>query len=121
MRKQAIQIFGDGRQTRDFTYVADVSSAMSIAASADGVVGEVINVGGGHRVSLVEVIDAIDEIVGSPVERRFVSPMKGDARHTAADISKAGRLLGYEPAVSLSQGLRNEWDWLRGSSETDER
>lgn len=115
LRKEAIPIFGDGRQTRDFTYVADVISAMLIAAAADGVVGEVINIGGGHRVSLVEVIDVIDEIVGFPVERRFISPMKGDARHTAADISKAGRLLGYEPAVTLRKGLRNEWEWLSSS------
>ena len=113
MRGEAIPIFGDGGQTRDFTYVGDVISAMLAAATADGVVGEVLNVGGGHRVSLTEVLDVIEKVVGRPVERRFTDPMKGDARHTSADISKAQRLLGYAPAVSLDDGLRAEWEWIR--------
>jgi len=108
-----IAIFGDGRQTRDFTYVADVVSAMIASATANGVVAEVINVGGGHRVSLIDVLDVFDDVVGDSVPRRFVPPMKGDARHTAADISKAKDLLGYAPAVTLSEGLQAEWDWIR--------
>jgi nucleoside-diphosphate-sugar epimerase len=107
-----IEIFGDGRQTRDFTYVADVIAAMLAAATAPGVIGEVINVGGGHRISLIDVLDVIEDIIGRPVERRFSSPMRGDARHTAADISKAERLLSYSPAVPLSEGLRAEWKWM---------
>jgi nucleoside-diphosphate-sugar epimerase len=112
-----IQIFGDGRQTRDFTYVGDVIAAMLAASTAEGVVGEIINVGGGHRVSLMEVLAVIDDVVGRPIERKFTPPMKGDARHTAADISKARTLLGYSPAVSLSEGLRAEWDWIRDEAE----
>lgn len=111
-----IAIFGDGKQTRDFTYVADVIAAMLAAATAIGAVGEVINVGGGHRVALIDVLDVIDDIVGRPVERTFTAPMKGDARHTAADISKAKRLLGYSPAVTLPEGLRAEWEWIRGEA-----
>lgn len=113
LRAAPIEIFGDGRQTRDFTYVSDVIAAMVTAATADRVVGEVINVGGGHRVSLIEVLDVIERVVGRPVERKFTPPMKGDARHTAADISKARALLGYSPAVSLAEGLRAEWEWIR--------
>ncbi|MDP9176645.1 MAG: GDP-mannose 4,6-dehydratase [Gemmatimonadota bacterium] len=107
-----IEIFGDGRQTRDFTYVSDVIAAMLAAASADGVIGEVINVGGGHRVSLIEVLDEIEHLVGRSVDRKFTPPMKGDARHTGADISKARALLRYAPAVSLTEGLRAEWAWI---------
>lgn len=113
LKAAPIEIFGDGRQTRDFTYVSDVIAAMLAAATADGVIGEVINVGGGHRVSLIEVLDEIERVVGHPVDRKFTSPMKGDARHTAAEISKARALLSYAPAVSLSEGLRAEWEWIR--------
>ncbi|MBA3341751.1 MAG: GDP-mannose 4,6-dehydratase [Gemmatimonadaceae bacterium] len=110
-----IAIFGDGRQTRDFTYVADVIAAMLASATADRVIGEVVNVGGGHRVSLMDVLDVIDDVVGRSVERRFTGAMKGDARHTAADITKARKLLGYSPAITLAQGLRAEWQWIRAS------
>ncbi len=113
MRDAPISIFGDGGQTRDFTYVTDVISAMQAAAAADEVVGEIINVGGGHRVALKEVIDVIEQVVGRPVKRSFTDPMKGDARHTSADITKAGKLLGYAPSVMLADGLRAEWDWIR--------
>ena len=116
-----IQVFGDGRQTRDFTYVSDVIAAMLAAATADGVIGEVINVGGGHRVSLIEVLDEIERLVGRSVDRIFTPPMKGDARHTAAEISKARALLGYAPAVSLSEGLRAEWEWIRDKAPAGRR
>jgi len=108
-----IAIYGDGRQTRDFTYVDDVVAAMLAAGTADGVVGEVINVGGGHRVSLNDVLDVVEDVVGRYVERRFSAPMTGDPRHSAADISKAGKLLSYAPAVALPEGLRAEWKWMR--------
>jgi nucleoside-diphosphate-sugar epimerase len=121
LRGEPIEIFGDGRQTRDFTYVADVIAAMLAAATAQGVVGEVINVGGGHRVSLTEVLDVLEQVVGRPVERKYTHPMKGDARHTAADISKARDLLGYSPAISLAEGLRAEWEWIRGETEQGRR
>lgn len=116
LENEPVAIFGDGKQTRDFTFVADVISAMVASAARDGVVGEVINVGGGHRISLLEVLDVIDEVVGHAVERRFVAPMKGDARHTAADISKAGTLLDYSPRFTLTDGLRAEWEWLRSTT-----
>lgn len=110
-----LNILGDGRQTRDFTYVGDVVTALLSAAGADGVTGEVINVGGGHSASLVDVLDLFERIIGHPIEKRFGAPMKGDARHTAADISKARELLGYAPAVGLEEGLRAEWDWIRSA------
>lgn len=113
LKAAPIEIFGDGKQTRDFTYVSDVIAAMLAAATAGGVIGQVINIGGGHRVSLTEVLDVIEHVVGRSVDRKFTPPMKGDARHTAADISKARALLGYAPAVSLAQGLRAEWEWIR--------
>ncbi|HYN83352.1 MAG TPA: NAD-dependent epimerase/dehydratase family protein [Gemmatimonadaceae bacterium] len=121
LKDAPIEIFGDGNQTRDFTYVSDVIAAMLAAATADGVVGEVINVGGGHRVSLTEVLDVIENVVGRSVDRKFTPPMKGDARHTAAEISKAGTLLGYAPAVSMTEGLRAEWEWMRDQAAAGQR
>jgi UDP-glucose 4-epimerase len=110
---QAISVYGDGQQTRDFTFVADAIAANLAAGSVPGAVGEIFNIGGGSRVVLTEVLDTMAEIVGQPIKRSHVEQAMGDARHTAADVSKARRLLGYNPQVSLKEGLRLEWEWIQ--------
>jgi UDP-glucose 4-epimerase len=107
-----IEVFGDGEQTRDVTFVDDTVEATIAAASVVGAPGP-INVGGGSQVALNEVLDAIERITGRElrIDRQEAAP--GDVRHTSADLGRARRLLGYEPRVGLEDGLRQEVDWLR--------
>ncbi|MGB7522517.1 MAG: NAD-dependent epimerase/dehydratase family protein, partial [Spirulinaceae cyanobacterium] len=110
---EAIPIYGDGQQTRDFTFISDAIAANLAAAEAPEAVGEVFNVGGGSRVVLADVLNTMEQIVGKPIERNHIAKAMGDARHTSADVSKAKKLLGYNPQVSLSEGLAREWEWIK--------
>ena len=110
---RAIPVFGDGQQTRDFTFVSDAIAANLAAATIPEAIGEVFNIGGGSRVVLANVIDTMEQIVGQPIKRQNIDRAIGDARHTAADVSKAQKLLGYQPQVSLAAGLSQEWQWIR--------
>jgi UDP-glucose 4-epimerase len=110
--RRAIELYGDGTQTRDFTFVGDAVAAILAAATSPGVAGEAINVAGGSRVSLNEVIDAIGETAGIvPIVNRLAKGI-GEAQDTFASITKAERLLGYAPRVSLREGLKKEHDWI---------
>jgi nucleoside-diphosphate-sugar epimerase len=111
--EQPIPIYGDGQQTRDFTFVSDAIAANLAAARAPEAVGNIFNIGGGSRVALVEVLDTMEQIVGRSILRENTETARGDARHTAADISKAQKLLGYQPKVSLREGLTREWQWVQ--------
>ena len=113
LQDEAIPIYGDGLQTRDFTFISDVIAANLAAASLPEVVGEIFNIGGGSRVVLKEVLDTMEEIVGKPIKKNHIEKAMGDARHTAADVSKAQRILGYQPKVSLREGLMQEWEWVK--------
>lgn len=112
LENQPISIYGDGGQTRDFTFVGDIVAANLAAASVEKAVGKVFNIGGGSRVSLAKVIDTIEEISGKKIQRNYLEAALGDARHTGADVSRARDILGYKPQVSLAEGLRQEWDWI---------
>lgn len=103
--------FGDGRQTRDFTFVADAVAA-TFAAAVRGVPGRVYNIGGGARVSLVEVFDLIGRVSGRPVGVDRQPAQKGDMRDTYADTSRARADLGFAPSVTLEEGLRAMWQWM---------
>ncbi|AVH66880.1 NAD-dependent epimerase/dehydratase family protein [Nostoc sp. 'Peltigera membranacea cyanobiont' N6] len=113
LQDEAIPIYGDGQQTREFTFVGDVIAANLAAANVPEAVGEILNIGGGSRVVLAEVLDTIEEIVGKPIKRNHIEKAMGDARHTAADVSKAQKILGYQPKVSLREGLTKEWQWIK--------
>ena len=113
LQDQPISIYGDGQQTRDFTFISDAVAANLLAAIVPLAVGEVFNIGGGSRVVLAEVINIMEEIVGRPIKKNFVEKARGDARHTSADVSKAEKILGYQPQVSLTEGLRQEWEWMK--------
>ncbi len=110
---QPISIYGDGQQTRDFTFVSDAVAANLAAASVKEAVGEVFNIGGGSRVVLADVLDKMAAIMDHPIRTNYVEKARGDARHTAADVSKANRILGYNPLVSLVEGLTAEWEWIK--------
>ena len=110
---QAIPVYGDGQQTRDFTFISDAVAANLAAATVPEAVGEIFNIGGGSRVVLTEVLDTMEEIVGKPIKRNHIEKAMGDARHTAADISKARKILGFQPQVALKEGLFEEWEFIK--------
>ena len=101
-----VPIHGDGTQSRDFTYVANVVDANLLAAQAEGVSGAVLNVATGRQLSVNGLADAIGEVLGLPVEKEHLPQRAGDVRDSWADCGEAHRLLGYEPAVGLEEGLR---------------
>ena len=108
-----ISIYGDGQQTRDFTFVSDAVAANLAAATVPEAVGEVFNIGGGSRVILADVLDKMEQIAGKTIRKSYGERARGDARHTGADVSKAKKILGYNPKVSLVDGLTQEWEWIQ--------
>jgi UDP-glucose 4-epimerase len=107
----AISLFGDGEQTRDFTFVADAVAATA-AAGTRGVPGRAYNIGGGSRVSINEVLEMIGRVAGAPLTVRREPAQKGDMRDTFADTSLAKADLGFAPAVTLEEGIEAEYRWL---------
>lgn len=110
-----IKVFGDGEQTREFTYVSDAVDATIKASTAD-VVGQVFNIGGGSRATVNQVLAHLEEISGIKVRRQNLAASPGDPRHTGASINLARERLGWEPRISLHEGLAKQWQWLRGTS-----
>jgi nucleoside-diphosphate-sugar epimerase len=108
-------IYGDGEQTRDFTYVANVVDGVLRACDAPKANGEVINVATGGRISLNELFEAMRRLIGGDVKPAYADARAGDVRDSQADITKAQRLLGYSPSVSFEDGLRATVQWYRDS------
>jgi UDP-glucose 4-epimerase len=110
-----IVVHGDGEQTRDFTYVADAVEANWLAL-APTAVGQVLNIGGGSRSSVNQILATLEEILGRPIGREHGPPQPGDVRDTWADTSRARQVLGFAPRVSLREGLARQVEWLRMTS-----
>ncbi len=108
---EEIEVLGDGEQTREFTYVSDAVDGTVKAASAD-VVGQIINLGGGSRVTVNRVLDTLEDISRVKMRRRNLPAAPGDPRHTGASINLARERLGWEPRVSLREGLAKQWEWF---------
>jgi UDP-glucose 4-epimerase len=106
-----IAVYGDGEQTRDFTFVADIVAA-NMAAAERGRPGSVYNIGGGSRVTLNHVLELIGRVTGKKVAIQREPDQKGDMRHTYADTSAARRDLGFSPTVTLENGLSQQYQWL---------
>ena len=115
-RSEPIELYGDGEQTRDFTFVQDAVGA-TIAAGERGVPGRVYNIGGGSRISVNEVLAVVAEVVGRPVRMSPAGKQKGDMRDTFADTTLARADLGFAPRVRLADGLAAEYDWLAATPE----
>jgi nucleoside-diphosphate-sugar epimerase len=111
-------IYGDGEQTRDFTYVANVVDGVLRACEAPEASGEVFNVATGRRISLNELLRTLTRLAGSTVAPVYREARAGDVRDSQADISKARRLLGYSPSVDLEEGLRRTFDWYRKDAQS---
>jgi nucleoside-diphosphate-sugar epimerase len=105
-----ITVYGDGHQTRDFTYISDVVRANILAMSAP-IGAEPVNIGGGRQIALEDVLDLVGQVTGRKLRIRREPPRPGDARHTGADGTRAEALLGYRPEVALADGLAAQAAW----------
>ena len=114
-------IYGDGEQTRDFTYVANVVDGVLRAVETPKASGHVINVATGGRISLNALLRAMNKIVGTNLQPIYQEPRAGDVRDSQADITKAKTLLGYTPIVSLEEGLEKTLEWCRTESTAGSR
>ena len=106
LKNEPLEVHGDGLQSRDFTYIDNVVQGNLRAMVAPNVSGEVFNIACNTRHSLLDIAEHIGKFLGRPLERRHVAPRAGDVKHTLADITKARRLLGYEPTVDFADGMR---------------
>jgi UDP-glucose 4-epimerase len=110
IEKKQLTIYGDGEQTRDFTYISDIIDANIEAAKSESM-GEVYNIGGGSRVSLNQVLNILEEIAKRKIPRQYMENQKGDVLHTYADVSKARMCLGYKAKIVLEKGLKKQFEW----------
>lgn len=113
LRGKQPTVFGDGYQSRDFTYVADIVRGNLLAAEAPGISGKVINVATGREFTLLDLITSINQALGTQIEPVFEAPRLGDVRKSLADITLAGKLLGFEPQVSFDEGLAKSINYYR--------
>lgn len=113
MASKAPTIYGDGTQSRDFTFVANNVHANLLAATQPGVGGQVFNIACGQRYSLLDLMDALNEILGTAIEPTFDHSRRGDVKHSLADIGRAQEMLGYTVQVDFLEGLRRTAAWYR--------
>jgi nucleoside-diphosphate-sugar epimerase len=113
LEEQQPIVYGDGEQTRDFTYVENAVQANLLACEAASASGEVFNVGTGGRVSLNQTLEHFRRVSGKKLEAKYEPPREGDIRDSQADISKARELLGYDPTVMFDEGLERTFEWYR--------
>ncbi|MBW2020358.1 MAG: GDP-mannose 4,6-dehydratase [Deltaproteobacteria bacterium] len=112
LEDKPLKVYGDGEQSRDFTHVDDIVEANWLAFEK-AMPGEVFNIGGGSRVTLNEVIELMKELLGRELKVHYQGTQKGDVRHTLANMTKAGEKVGYKPKVSIRDGLKTEYEWVK--------
>ena len=112
--REMIEVFGDGEQTREFTYISDAVEGTIKAATAD-VAGQVFNLGGGSRITINGVLATLEDISGIKVRKQMLPAVPGEPRHTGASINLARERLGWEPRVSLREGLTKQWQWFQAT------
>jgi UDP-glucose 4-epimerase len=113
LRSEQPTIYGDGEQSRDFSYVTNVVQANLLAATAPGVGGQVFNIACGRRYNLLELVDTINRILGTDITPVHTAPRVGDVRHSLADIARAREMLGYQVEVEFEEGLRRLSAWYK--------
>jgi UDP-glucose 4-epimerase len=110
---QSPVVYGDGEQSRDFTYIDNVVHANLLAAKAPKTNGEVINIACGQRITINEIIGLVNQILGKNINPSYLPNRAGDVKHSLASIDLAKKVIGYEPVVSFQDGLRNAIGWYR--------
>jgi nucleoside-diphosphate-sugar epimerase len=120
LQGQCPVIYGDGEQSRDFIYIANVVDLTLRAAETPGASGVILNGGTGAKITLNEVVRQLGELTGRKIVAKYEPPREGDIRDSQADISLAKQTLGYEPRVQFSEGLRRTWEWYRQHYSTQE-
>lgn len=113
LKGERITIFGDGTQSRDFTYIGDCVEGISSIVYKDNLIGKTINIGGKERATVNKAISIIEQLSGKKAKIEYLSMLKGEPKHTWADISKAQNLLGYDPKVTLNEGIAKEIEYIR--------
>jgi UDP-N-acetylglucosamine/UDP-N-acetyl-alpha-D-glucosaminouronate 4-epimerase len=114
LRGEPLTIYGDGLQSRDFTYISDVVTANLLACSASGAAGQVVNVSCGGRSSLLDLAGNLEGLLGNgQIRARYESPRPGDVKHSQADIRRAAEVLGYQPLVDFETGLAYTVEWYQ--------
>ena len=108
-------VYGDGEQSRDFTYIGNVVEANLLACEAKRAAGLAINIGTGSRYTLNQTLALLEKITGRPAKAKYAPPREGDIRDSQADISLAKDVLGYDPRIGFEEGLKRTWDWFRES------
>lgn len=116
LRGEPVTVYGDGEQSRDFTYVDNVVDETLRACESPGASGIVFNGGTGARITLNEVLKLLEKIAGRKIEAKFEAARHGDIRDSQADVGLARRVLGYEPRVLFEEGLRRTWAWYKDVS-----
>ncbi len=115
LKGEAPTVYGDGEQTRDFTYIDNVVDETLRACESKGASGQVFNGGTGARISLNEVLKLLEKITGKKIQAKYDPPREGDIRDSQAEISLARKVLGYEPRVYFEEGLKRTWDWYKST------
>lgn len=113
LKGQPPTVYGDGEQSRDFTYIDNVIDANLLAARAKRTNGEVINIACGRAVTVNEIIDMINKLLGKNIKPRYAAPRPGDVKHSLADITAAKKLIGFTPSIQFEDGLRKAINWYR--------
>jgi nucleoside-diphosphate-sugar epimerase len=115
IENQAPVVYGDGEQSRDFTYIENIVDETLRACEAPGASGKVFNGGTGARITLNDVLKLLEKISGKKIQAKYEPPRTGDIRDSQADIARARTILGYEPRVLFEEGLRRTWDWYKSA------
>ncbi|MBL9005262.1 MAG: NAD-dependent epimerase/dehydratase family protein [Myxococcales bacterium] len=113
LSQQPFTVFGDGLQTRDFVFVEDVAAALLAAAQSPQAVGSIINVGRGERVTLLQLVQELSDVIGVQPALQFADPRAGDVRHSLSDVTRLRTQLGIHSQVDLKTGLATTIDWMR--------
>jgi nucleoside-diphosphate-sugar epimerase len=121
LANQPITIFGDGEQSRDFTFIDNVVEANLLALKASGADGKMCNIGCGQRITLNQLVKFVEKQLGVTAQVNYVPPKAGDVRHSLADISRAKAILGYKPKIMVEEGLRRTIEAMRGEVTTEGR
>jgi UDP-glucose 4-epimerase len=118
LNDEKITVYGDGTQTRDFTYISDIIDAILLSVQTD-VSGEIFNLGGGDMISVNDVIKLIEKNTSKKANVKYIDKQAGDAMHTMASITKAKKMLGYSPKVKIKEGIINEINWIKERLDDD--